>query len=498
MKYLSDKEFLRKEGNVWLYDKKEIKVPERVYEIIKEKLTRLNEEEIEILESASVLGNEFTANVLEKMLGMDRVTVLRILSKIEKAYGLLRHEKNTYKFEPSRIREVVYNELGEELRTALHEIAGKIFEEEYQKGDADKMLVMVYHYLKAGRIDKLKEYGFAAGEKLAERFAYTEAIEILQRLYDVLDKCNVQEKKIALDVLEKIVEILISSGLFVEAADKIEEKINLAGENALEKGRGYLALAEVLLKMGEHAAALERINVAFEEFEKLPEDEKNLEMGKALATEGYIHERCGRYAEAIEAQKKAIGVFEKYNMDVEIARAYNRIGAILYYEGRYSESMDYLRKSEEIFMRKKDYYGLSLVYNNLGMVYYELEDFENAREILEKSIELKKRIHDLDGMAISKNNLGNVYFENNEFEKALAEYLEAKHLCNKTGNKWMFVYNQIDIAELYAEKGDKEKYMEAIEEARKVAAKIGIESEVEEAMAEIVKKFGGSLSAECR
>ncbi|MEM3396433.1 MAG: tetratricopeptide repeat protein [Thermoplasmata archaeon] len=488
LKYLTDKQLLRQEGGLWTYDREEIKIPERIYEIIREKITRLSDEEFEVLETASVLGTEFVTPLLEKMVDMEKIKLLRALSRIEKIHGLIKHEEGKYRFDPTRIRDVIYQEMGDELRTALHEMLGGILEAEYKKGDEEKIIDALYHYRKAKRLDKLKEHGFLVAEKLVGRFAYDEAIEILKALFTTLNKKDVQDFEIALKTLNKILEIYLASGLYEDAMKVLDEKISLLGEPGAELGRTYATRAEVYLKMGEHEKAMESINKAFEVITGTSSTAAG-EITRLLTIKGYIHERAGNYKNAIECQEKALEFFTKHGMEKDAGNCYTRIGSTYYYLGNYDESIANLRMAEEIFARNNDKQGLSQVYNNLGMVYYELEDFGNARKCLEKTVEMKEIVHDLAGIAIAKNNLGNVYFEIGEIEKALSLYLEVKRLCKKTGDKWMLVYNQIDIAEAYAEKGDEEKFRSAIEEALNEAAKIGLEKEVQEAKEELEKKF---------
>ncbi|MCX8174066.1 MAG: tetratricopeptide repeat protein [Thermoplasmata archaeon] len=488
LKYLTDKGLLRREAELWVYEKEEIRIPERIYEIIKEKITRLNADEFEVLETASVLGTEFITSLLEKMVDMDRIKLLRALSRIEKIHGLIKQEGGKYRFDPTKIRDVIYDEMGSELRQALHEMVGKILEEEYKKGDEEKILGAIYHYRKAGCLDKLKDYGLVVADKLAGRFAYDEAVEVLKALYNSLNRHDLKEKEIAMAALEKMIEVLLSSGLYEDAMKALEEKISQSGDGDDKAVQTHVTRSEIYLKMGEHEKAMESINRAFELLART-RGTCAPEIARMLSIKGYIHERAGNYQNAIECQEKALELFSKERKEKEIATCYTRIGSTHYYLGNYDECIACLRIAEEIFARNNDKYGLSQVYNNLGMVYYELEDFRNAERYLEKTVELKETVHDMAGIAIAKNNLGNVHFEMGNLEKAIGLYIEARRLCKKTGDKWMFVYNQIDLAEAFAEKGDEIKFRSAIEEALNVASQIGMEKEVVEAKEEMEKRF---------
>lgn len=484
LKYLYDKGLLTNEGTVWLYNEREIKIPERMYEIIKDRISRLTEDEFELVEIASVVGLQFTSTILEKIADMDKIKLLKILSRIEKNHGLIKHEQNAYRFELSKIRDVIYEEMNLELRKMYHEKLGNILEEEVKKGDESKLVEMTYHYIKSETLDKINEYGLDAAQKLAEKFAYDEAIEILFMMYKNLNSRIDDERKKLLRVCDKIIDLMIICGRFRDVVEIIEQKIKLLGEDALEKGKAYTQLAEVSLKMGSADDALRYISIAFDTIAKAGANNasdamaKDIALARALSMEGYIHERCARYEHAIKSQEQALAKFIKHGIEHDTAHVYNRLGAIYYYTGDYAKSAEYLKKGEQIMQKIGDLYGLSLVYNNLGMVDYELENFERAMEWQKKSMEIKEKIHDLAGMAITMNNIGNIYFELGQLEKAIACYIETKNLCVKTGDKWMYVYNMVDLAETYYTQGDMEKYKQAIEDALTVARKIGIEKEV--------------------
>ncbi|MEM3567730.1 MAG: AAA family ATPase, partial [Thermoplasmata archaeon] len=244
LRYLTEKGLLRRELDVWVYEKEEIKVPERIYEIIKEKISRLSAEEFEVIETASVIGAEFPTQFLERLMDLDRIKLLRALSRIEKIHGLIKQEGGKYRFDPSKIRDVIYEEMGEDLRRALHEMLGKIFEEDYRKGDEEKILEAIYHYRKAGRGDKLKEYGFLVADKLASRFGYEEALGLLRELYATLNMGDLNEREKGLLALQKMAEILLKTGLYEEAMKVLDEKVTLLGENAAERGRTFATKAE--------------------------------------------------------------------------------------------------------------------------------------------------------------------------------------------------------------------------------------------------------------
>ncbi|MCK5547561.1 MAG: hypothetical protein KAI64_00995, partial [Thermoplasmata archaeon] len=152
-----------------------IDIPSKVYDVIKRRLDRLIAEQREILECASVIGEEFTTDILEKATDMRRMTLLKNLGLIEKSHQLILYLRDKYRFNHAKIKEVLYNGIAEELRREYHLIVADTLEEVYADRLNEVVSDLAYHYSEA-RNNKAKAYLIKAGDRAKDRFANEEAV----------------------------------------------------------------------------------------------------------------------------------------------------------------------------------------------------------------------------------------------------------------------------------------------------------------------------------
>ncbi|MEM4308833.1 MAG: AAA family ATPase, partial [Thermoplasmata archaeon] len=203
LKNLYEEKQLYFDRDEWHYNLATMQIPKRIYEVVLRRLQRLAREERELLDAASVLGEEFTSHLLARITELNRMQVVKLLVAIERVHRLIRALKEKYRFEHGKIREVLYAELGEELKTLYHEIAGKILEEEYRAGKAEVAGGIVYHYSRAGLAEKVVEYGLPAGKLAKKRFANEEAIRFYRAVLEAMGEKE-GYKELKLQVMEEL------------------------------------------------------------------------------------------------------------------------------------------------------------------------------------------------------------------------------------------------------------------------------------------------------
>ncbi|MEM3444886.1 MAG: hypothetical protein QW115_02825, partial [Thermoplasmata archaeon] len=226
LKNLYEEKQLYFDRGEWHYNLATMQIPKRIYEVVLRRLQRLAREERELLDAASVLGEEFTSHLLAKVTELNRMQVVKLLVAIERVHRLIRALKEKYRFEHGKIREVLYAELADELKTLYHEVAGKILEEEYRAGKAEVAGDIVYHYSKAGLAEKVVEYGLAAGKLAKKRFANEDAIRFYRAVLEAMGDAE-GYKELKLQVMEELAEVLELTGNYDEALEML--KLRIAG-----------------------------------------------------------------------------------------------------------------------------------------------------------------------------------------------------------------------------------------------------------------------------
>ncbi|MFN8485469.1 MAG: BTAD domain-containing putative transcriptional regulator [Anaerolineae bacterium] len=173
--------------------------PPRVEAVIAERFERLPEAVRELLEVASVAGDEFIAEVVADVLGVDERRVLRWLNgSLSQQDGLVRPHRlqrlgqrqlSHYRFRHHLFQSYLYQGLSEMARAQLHERVGAALETLYAGSDERMSALsttLAWHFEMAGMADKAVDYLEKAGNRAVELSAYEDAIVHFQHALHLL------------------------------------------------------------------------------------------------------------------------------------------------------------------------------------------------------------------------------------------------------------------------------------------------------------------------
>jgi pimeloyl-ACP methyl ester carboxylesterase/sugar-specific transcriptional regulator TrmB len=197
LKFLINNKLLKIEENKWqpTRDVDKFEIPPRIYDIIYRRINILKEEERDILDCAAIIGEEFSSNILKSVTKLSRLGLLKKLNRIERNYQLIHSYSRGYRFDHTKIREVLYKEMAPELRKEYHlQIAKEI--EEKSKSNLDKVVdQLAYHYYKSGQAQKAIPYLLKAGEKSRKEWAIFENIRYFSQALELMKNDEKWSKK---------------------------------------------------------------------------------------------------------------------------------------------------------------------------------------------------------------------------------------------------------------------------------------------------------------
>jgi tetratricopeptide (TPR) repeat protein len=159
----------------------QIRLPTTVAGTIESRLRRLDEEELQVLRLASLLGLEFSFELLDRVaeLGQDRA--LTALEKAQRAHLVKEREsdggKIAYVFTHPLIQEVLEAEVGQTRARILHLRAAQALESSYGVSAKEHAAVLAYHYLRGNDLTRALEFSVEAGDRASAVFARGEAAE---------------------------------------------------------------------------------------------------------------------------------------------------------------------------------------------------------------------------------------------------------------------------------------------------------------------------------
>jgi class 3 adenylate cyclase/DNA-binding CsgD family transcriptional regulator len=170
-----------------------IRIPEGVREVIGRRLNHLSPTCNRMLTVASVIGREFTPDMLLRILddisedtlleALDEALAARILDEIAPSIG-------RYQFAHALIRETLYDELRTARRTRLHRRIGEAIEQLHHTDMEPYLPQLAHHFSEAAHgtdIEKAIEYATRAGERADALLAYEEEVRFLDMALHALE-----------------------------------------------------------------------------------------------------------------------------------------------------------------------------------------------------------------------------------------------------------------------------------------------------------------------
>ena len=166
----------------------EIRIPESVREVIGQRLDQLSEGCNQILAVASVVGRDFSLNVLEMATERPASELLNLLDQSLRAQIIQETGRiGTYRFSHSLIQQTLYEELSVARRAHLHQqiAAGlrHVFDED------DILEELAHHYVLAvplGTYEAAVDFSIRAGDRAMDQVAWEAAAKHYERALEVL------------------------------------------------------------------------------------------------------------------------------------------------------------------------------------------------------------------------------------------------------------------------------------------------------------------------
>ncbi len=189
-------------------------LPEGVKDVIARRLARLDTEATEWLRVAAVIGRDFDAGLLERVLSLDEDGFLNALDAALET-GLVAEspaQPERYSFSHALIRETLYDGMSAARRARTHRRVGEALE----AVDPERFLTaLALHFTRAASAqDAEKAIGYAmrAGEQATGMLAHEEAADHYARALEVLERFNPGSDVLRCELLIRVGEAHVRAG----------------------------------------------------------------------------------------------------------------------------------------------------------------------------------------------------------------------------------------------------------------------------------------------
>jgi len=163
---------------------------------------------------------------------------------------------------------------------------------------------------------------------------------------------------------------------------------------------------------------------------------------------------------AAQTYEQALTVFRSLNDSSGIQMIYNESGVVYEYQGNYTEALRRYRTSLQIAEQLKDDAGKSWCYNFIAGVYLLQNKYEQAEDYNLRALAIRQQLKDTFAISLSYSDLGNLYSSWGKYDRAEYYFEQSNFIADKMGYKELVSNNYQSMSQLANTMG---KYKEAFE-----------------------------------
>ncbi|MCU1464217.1 MAG: ATPase [Actinomycetia bacterium] len=218
-------------------------VPPSLRDVVWSRVNALGADASRILTAASVLGIEFSEEVLVDMIGLPESVVVETLDTATRA-GLLVDAgsvRRSTRFVHALVANALYADLGRSLRVRLHGQAARALEQRTEDIGPDVVVQLARHCARAGWPDAAQRWSTLAGDQAFEQLAPTEASHHYRIALDMAIATHRPDAECA-DLLVRLGDAQLRAG-DPEAQDTVAQGADLARRSGARDALIRAALA---------------------------------------------------------------------------------------------------------------------------------------------------------------------------------------------------------------------------------------------------------------
>ena len=306
---MDKKQIYQKEDGTWDRDSlSTIKIPSSLKSIVRSKIDGLDEESLNLLKIASVIGQDFDYGILLKLSGMnDEDRFMSILEGLIDRRFLAEREGRigaiTLYFTDPQVREILYWDVSMMRRKKLHEKVGEVIEGTTSQEDIDGMTIsnLAYHFQEGGNLPKALKYRKMEADLLSSVAEFSQASKSYEKCLDIVTAMTFSDQK---EKKREIATLQLKMASALRGIDQgnVLKNARSAMELARELGddKRFIEAATFILIAADSVGA----SSIYEDVKKLKYTDETLEAKITfLLTYAYNAQIFGNVNEAIEVSK---------------------------------------------------------------------------------------------------------------------------------------------------------------------------------------------------
>ena len=469
-----------------------LRLPDTVQAVIRTRLDSLEPNALEVLRVASVIGREFSNDVLIEVLGAQRnperaIEQLNAAGLIQQSEALL---ARGYRFKHVLTQEVTYDSLLGHQKRSLHHLIGCAIETAPGGCSDDQASLLAHHFALAETWAPAVEHGRRAASRANALGQFTDALATLDRVRQWVMRLPESEERFDLltDVLlqqERQCETLGQRGRQQHIVDELISL--LAPRGASER------LAQAYLRQGDLSTLLKRFDAADRMLStalRICRERGDVTHERhALRSLGLLRWHEQRHAEALAITESALAIDRQRHDELAVAGDLANLGVILKSMGEYSRALVCLEEALALPALVQDPTTLVYSLQNLANVYRSLGNLDRALELLQQADDISRKHLLPIQRSFHLMGIAHVLLQRSRIPESLRTYEEAIALSRRAHHADGLVQSLRAIGEVLFGLGRHSEAQPYLEEAATVFAQL--EDRVGEA--EILTRLAAAL-----
>jgi len=447
-------------------------MPASLQDLVNLRLGKLDEDQREVLEAASILGYVFEASLLASVLEVKKIKLLQRLAVLERKFHLLKSSgRNSFRFASHQLREAVYESITPSLRTEYHAVVADTILEDLdgEPPPPPTAYALLRHFMLSEQALEAEPYLETALDYLGTNVHASVAAPFLEKLAE------------AYTIARPPARLSIAMRLWTayEMLGQQEDELRVLGDakaiadsldDAGARGRILSCLAATHWLSGELDRVEEEAPLALE---LLREADDKLWIGKTLQTLGGLAYRRGQRAEAATRWEEALALRREIGDRKGEVSSMIALAAVMPSIGRATESLPTkeaaLAIATEIGERRYE----AALENNIAQSLQMAHDFEGALKHLERAVQIARELGDQNSEAIALGNSGEICAVLGRVERAKACLTRAIEVFREIDRPEGELLKRIRLGYLLGSFGDRKGAQEQLDAAARIAESAG-------------------------
>jgi tetratricopeptide (TPR) repeat protein len=418
----------------WVWRRtREPEVPESIRSVIGHRLARLTAETQEVLHQASVLGQTFAFDELQRLSDRSEEELDAALIEAASAGLVAEGEREVYAFDHALTQQTLYGELSARRKRMLHRSAGQALEGLAERQRQGRVAELAWHFLRGDDLDKALTYSLLAGDAAAAAVGYAEA----ERHYAVAGELagELEDGPRVAKAQEKRGGVLGWGGRLDEAISVLEQAAD--GYHTLGDREGEARVVAELgfqhFMHGTSDASIDRIRemLALVGVNGAPETLAKL----SLSEQWYSWSKL-RCTDALASAERGLEAARRTNDPRLLGMALVMVATPTRAMGQPDEAISLLQEAVALTEARGDVLYAMWAAEILGETYWYAGELELAMLQFERAFSLDQRLENDGQMAQAQAHIATMLFYLGRWEEAERQYQRALDLVPRAGVSW--------------------------------------------------------------